>query len=146
MVGARGLSRLSLCLILSFCLCFSLPLSVSVFLSPPLLLTLTLIFETSLKSWGPTYFYLNCSCLFRKTEFNQNISVARSRWPVQVILNWFTQRIILNQYIFHVTHAYSFAQDRTTLRKKYTHYIRHSWRTHVTLWTIVTNPTRRKLI
>ena len=38
-----------------------------------------------LKIWEPNY-RLNCFCLVRKTKLNQNISVARSRWPVQSYL------------------------------------------------------------
>ena len=56
-------------------------LSLALFLSSSFCLNLpfTLTCEIALKSGGPTYFYLDCFCLIRKTEFKQNISVARSR-------------------------------------------------------------------
>ena len=86
-------------------------LSVSLFLSSSFCLSLpfTLTCEIALKSGGPIYFYLDCFCLFRKTEFKQNISVARSRWPVHSYPELIYSKNHSKSIHTYMTHEYSFA-------------------------------------
>lgn len=94
-VGGGILSSLSI----------SICLSVSVSLSPPPQPPyLHSNFWDQLKIWGASIASTVFACLGRQSLMKTFLLPGQDD-QYKVILNWLTQRIVLKQYLFHMTHA-----------------------------------------